>query len=139
MSLKYWLWAASAGLLTTGCIYSHRAPAVVYYTPPPVQVVTPTSDRPVTRVYAPPATAPTPAPPGVADSDVAIADSVSQLLKGDVGLAEASRNVMATVDGGVVTLRGTVVSEHERDEIAQRVRQLPGVKHVKDELAVDNR
>ncbi len=147
MKLNLILWAALPGLLSTGCIYSHRQPAVVYYTPPPVQVVTPqvmapTSDRPEVRVYPPPTgvTTPTaPAPPGVAESDVAVADSVSQLLKGDSGMISASRNVMATVDGGVVTLRGTVVADHDRDEIVQRVSQLPGVKRVRDELGVENR
>ena len=126
----------------TGCIQSHRHPVAVYATP--IAVPAATSNRPETRVYP---EAPSPAvvvppsspPPGVLASDVTLADSVSQLLKGDSGLADASRNVRASIDHGVVTLRGTVVADHDRDEIVQRVSQLSGVRGVRDHLGVELR
>ncbi len=155
LSSLMWLVAGSLSLIYGGgCIYSHRAPAVVY-TPapappttvpaPPAVVVAPTSDRPVARVYPGPSSAspealpPTAAPPSVSSTDVAVADSVRQLLKGNSDLAPVSHNVEATVDHGVVTLRGTVPAEHVKDEIAERVAKLPGVDHVSNQLAVEVR
>ncbi len=125
----------------TGCIQSHRHPVAVYTTP--MAVPAPTSESPAVRVYpdTPPAvvTPPSTPPPGVAGADVAVAESVSQLLKGDSSLADASRNIRASVDHGVVTLQGTVPSDHDRDEIVQRVSQLPGVVSVRDHLGVELR
>jgi osmotically-inducible protein OsmY len=112
-------------------------------------VVAPTSDRPAPQVYAPnsgsaavvpPNASPPTSPPGIPTSDVAVADSVRQLLKSDNSdLSRVANNVQASVDHGVVTLRGTVPADHVRDEIIMRVSKLPGVQHVHDELAVDFR
>ncbi len=124
----------------TGCIQSHRHPVAVYEGP--VAVPAATSERPDTRVYpGGPAivTPPTSPPPGVLSSDVKVAQEVSQLLKGDTSLADASSNIQASVDHGVVTLRGTVPADHDRDEIVQRVSQLPGVLGVRDQLGVELR
>jgi len=131
-------------LSITGCVRSHRA---AYYTPAPAVVTTPavvapTSDRTVERVYP---TAPTTVlvpstpPPAVVSSDVTVANSVSQLLKGDRSLAEATRNVEAFVSDGVVTLRGSVPTDHHRDEIVERISRLPGVASVRDQLGVELR
>ena len=117
-------------LFTGGCIESHRAEPVVYYNPPPA----PTSDRPAARVYASPTTTP---PPNVAASDVALANSVSELLKGDPHLAAATATVLVKVRNGVVRLEGSVTSAHDRDELVERVSQLPGVRSVKDELSLE--
>lgn len=117
-------------LLASGCVESHRAPPVVYYpTPPP-----PTSERPDARVYSNTPSAP---PPNVAASDVALANSVSQLLKGDSKLAAATATVLVKVRDGIVSLEGSVPSEHARDEIVERVSQLPGAREVRDELIVE--
>jgi len=146
-SIVGWLVSGSVCLVfAAGCVNSHRAPPVVYTPapPPPTVIVAPTSDRPVARVYpgpssTAPAGPPTVVPPaGVSSSDVAVADSVRQLLKGDSDLARVSNHVEATVDHGVVTLRGTVPAEHV-NEIEMRLRQLPGIVRVNDQLAVDLR
>jgi BON domain len=135
------LLCAPIAIVLPGCIQSHR-PVAVYTTP--VAVPAATSERPVVRVYpgTPPpvvVTPPSTPPPGVASADVTLAESVSQLLKGDVSLADASSNVQAIVDHGVVTLRGRVPTDHDRDEIVQRISQLPGVVRVHDELGVELR
>jgi osmotically-inducible protein OsmY len=75
----------------------------------------------------------------VSARDVAVADSVAQLFKSNTSLSDATRNVEATVDGGVVTLRGSVPSDHDRDELVMRVGRLPGVVRVHDQLGVDVR
>jgi hypothetical protein len=143
-SFKFACFCAALTFLAGGCARNHRA---VYDTQTPAPVVTstattttvpPTSDRPAARVYqAPPTvTPPSEPPPGVSASDVNIATSVSQLLKADSSLADASRNIEATVDNGVVTLRGSVPTDHDRDEIVGRISRLPGVARVHDHLGV---
>ncbi len=143
MKAGKWLWAVVPLSLLTGCVQSHRREVV--YTPEPV--LPPTSSRPEVRVYSTPTTpqppvvttTPVPAAPDAAPGDVAVATGISQLLKGDTHLASVSSNVEATVDNHVVTLRGTVPTEHDRDEIVQRVSQLPGVLRVNDQLGIDLR
>ena len=131
--------------MLSGCVQSHRAP-VVYYSPP--GSLSPTSQSPDVRVYSgavppPPVNAqPVPsvvAPAPVADPDVALAQSLSQLLKGDPGLAAISSKVSATVHHGVVTLRGSVPTENDRQEIKDRVSKLSGVAAVEDNLGIDLR
>ena len=145
--------------LASGCVQSHRAtrPAV-YVTPRPTTTVVttpatvvapaptvlpPTSDREAVRVYpsTPSVTVapPTAPPPGVATADVALADSVSQLLKSNTSMADATRNVEATVESGIVTLRGSVPTHHDRDELVLRISRLPGVVRVRDQLGVETR
>jgi len=123
----------------TGCIQSHHAAPVAVYEPIP-SPLTPTSDRPEARVYAPgqPAvSAPAVPPPAVRDSDVRLGQTISNLLKGDPHLADASGNVIATIENGVVTLHGKVPTEHDRYEIVERVSKLPGVAHVNDHLGIE--
>jgi len=73
------------------------------------------------------------------DPDVVLAQSVSRLLKGEPDLASVSRKVSATVQNGVVTLRGSVPSENDREEIKERISRLPGVFRVVDELGTELR
>jgi osmotically-inducible protein OsmY len=104
--------------------------------------MTPTSERQAPRVYpetvkpVPPPQPVAPPPAGVSANDIAIGQSINRLLKDDSGLAGVSGNVEATIDNGVVTLRGRVPSEHDRTEIADRIARLPGVAKVHDQLEV---
>lgn len=51
-------------------------------------------------------------------------------------MADKSLNYLsASVNNGVVTLRGTVPNEAERQKIDDQMRELAGVNQVKDELA----
>ena len=127
-------------VLVSGCESPRQSMA---YSPP---TVPPTSARPDVRVYSappPPVITEPPSsfatPPPVADPDVALAQSISQLLKGEPGLASISCNVEARVNHGFVTLRGTVPTENDRELIKDRVSKLPGVARVTDELGVDLR
>lgn len=139
---------------TPGCVHSHRGREVVYYTAPapaapPVPVVTvapppggvTVTPPPTSRVVSPDEAIEPPSepPPGVSSQDLALAESISKLLKNDAHMASISGNVQTTVDHGVVILRGTVPSENAMDEIASRVSKLPGVHHLEDHLAVSNR
>ena len=71
--------------------------------------------------------------------DLALAHSISQILQGNVIRPNLGQNITATIDNGTVTLRGGVISEHQRDEIVDHVRRLPGVEHVEDQLILDYR
>ncbi len=119
-----------------GCVYSHRQPEVVYYAPVPEPATTlpPTSENPAPRVYpgSPPAPAGT-----VLSSDVALAHSIRDVLKNDPNLAAVSDKVLVKVEGGIVSLKGTVPTEHDRDEIAGRISRLPGVRRLNDHLGID--
>lgn len=125
-------------VLLSGCVESHRSPAV-YYTSP--TTVPPVSERPDVRVYSAPVppVVTQPLPPPVSDPDVALGVAISQLLKGQPSLASISSKVSATVSHGVVTLKGTVPTDNDREEIKERVAKLPGVAGVTDELGVDLR
>jgi hypothetical protein len=116
--------------LMGGCIQSHR---VGYANPAPP---TPTSDRPESMVYPGTVTSAERTPPGATVGDLEVAQEVSQLLKTDPHLAAASRNVMVIVKNGVVTLEGTTLAEHDRDEIVERIGLLPGVARVDDRLGL---
>jgi osmotically-inducible protein OsmY len=47
-------------------------------------------------------------------------------------------SVDATVREGIVTLSGTVLHEHERDEAERAAANVPGVAGIKDHILVDN-
>ena len=131
---------------TSGCVHSHRGREVVYYTAPapasppvPVVTVAPPTSRVVTVAPEESIEPPSEPPPGVSNQDLALAESISKLLKNDAHMASISGNVQTTVDRGVVILRGTVPSENAMDELASRISNLPGVHHLEDHLAVSNR
>lgn len=143
MSIRTLGWIVPAALCA-GCIESHHPELVA--TPPPAVPLAPTSDRPGTpSVYAVPGypgwPSPPPAnpPPGVDNTDVQVAQEVGALLKDDPNLSGPSSNVVVTVNRGVVTLRGTVAAEHDRDEMVERIAKLPGVTGVNNKLGVDLR
>ena len=125
--MKIALVVSALALLAGGCIESHHA-RVVYYTPAP------TSDRTDVRVYS---TQPTAPPPNVVTSDVALADQISGLLKGDSHMRDISQSVLVKVKDGGVDLRGSVPSENARAEIVDRVSLLPGVRSINNELGVE--
>jgi BON domain len=129
MRLSRWIFLLF--VVPTGCIQSHRAPPVVYYAPA-TPVLTPTSDSPAPRVYAPVA------PPDVSPGDLSTAEAVQHLLNDDAHLAGASADVLVTVRGGVVTLRGTTPTEHDRYEIVERVAKIPGIVKVDDQLGISD-
>ena len=161
----FWLFSFVGLLLmvaASGCAKSHRSREVVYtppagepvYTPvapalaPPPVSVTPPSPPAIPegsepRVYtAPPeevVNPPSSPPPGVSSRDVAVAESISKLLRNDAHMASISGNVQTTVEQGVVTLRGTAPSGNALDEIAMRVGKLPGVGHLHNQLSISNR
>jgi osmotically-inducible protein OsmY len=71
-----------------------------------------------------------------ADSERRMANRVVGHEIFEMMVADKSLNYMsASVNDGVVTLRGTVPNEIERKRINDRMLELAGVNHVQDELA----
>jgi len=135
-------WIAMPLLAAGGCVHSHRDPVV--FAPVPAEVVAPTSGGTVQRVYPDnravivqkPIVAPGPI---VAGRDLATADIIRQLFEADTGLAATARNVQIAVDDGRVIMRGTVASDHDRDELERRLARLPGVGRVDNRLELELR
>jgi len=61
---------------------------------------------------------------------------VRNLIAGDAYLKGASRNVDVEVIRGAAILRGTVISEYDREELAARIGQVPGVTVIDNRLVV---
>lgn len=135
------IWMALPLSLAAGCVQSHRAPVV--YVPPPTTttIVTPTSERPVVRVY-PPATALETVPPVTTttvvptSSDLAMADTIRKMFDADPSFSSATKNVQVGVYHGTVTLRGTVPLREDSDELQRRIQTIPGVVQVDNQLEV---
>ena len=133
MRISKLLWALLPIPLFAACAHNNRGGSEGYYDNEALQPP-PTSERAEPRVY--PAPAKGEAPSGVSDRDTIVAEEVSRLLKSDPELAGASNRVLAVVENGVVKLRGTVPAEHYRTEMAERMRRLPGVVRVDDDLGI---
>jgi len=133
-----------AGVLLAGCVSSHRREYVYSPAYSPAPVVTPTGPS-TARVYPevppppPPPTTVAPAQSSVttSSSDVALAESVRGVLRN--GTTSPVGRVEASVYHGVVTLRGSVPSDLDRQALVSRVSNLPGVVRVDDQLMADNR
>lgn len=91
---------------------------------PPVAAVQPAS---------PPAAAPAPAAPQPSPDEV-LAERIARALRDT--RAVPGQGVDATVDGGVVTLYGTVPSPEDRGKVADFVAKIEGVGSVVNKLVV---
>jgi hyperosmotically inducible protein len=69
------------------------------------------------------------------EGDLKITQSIRRMLIDDKSLSTAHNVKIVTVDG-VVTLRGPVVSEQERNTIANKATQVAGVRKVENQLEV---
>lgn len=79
----------------------------------------------------------TPAQPAGAERDRAITEEVRAMIRHDSAISALAESIDIQTASGVVTLRGRVASQEEKDTIAARVRQVPGVLSINNELEVD--
>ena len=129
MNLRPVKWLALISLLPLGCVYSHYPPTTTTYTT--TSEVAPTSTREAVRVY-PDTTTRANVPP----EEWATAHAIRDLIASDPYVKGAARNVDVEVIRGAVILRGTVVSEYDRQELAARIARQPGVVSVDNRLVV---
>lgn len=83
-----------------------------------------------------PAAAPTPAPQdqGSGEVDMAITDALRSAIRDRRELSAEAHALVVTTREGVVTLRGAVADETERDAVLSLAHALPGVQRVDDRL-----
>jgi osmotically-inducible protein OsmY len=105
--------------------------------------LTPTSGEPEQRVYTTDqttVTAPTSVdtpPPGAAADNWNVAEAIRQKLTEDPTLAPLGSSLITQVgNDGVVTLKGSVRTEKEKQRVADAIASVPGVKSVNDEMKV---
>ena len=137
-SLSKLVWLSVPVLLVAGCAANHRDSSVSY-SPALSDSFSPTSDRSDTRMYAtPPVTGVDVAtvPSGASPQDWTIAQEVRSLLMSDQKIGKAQ--MAAVVNNGVVTLRGNVRNERERERLRAEIARLPGVQRVDDQLEFKN-
>jgi len=68
--------------------------------------------------------------------DVDLTRRVRQAVVKDKSLSTTAKNIKIITNNGVVTLRGPVKSEQERDKIAAKAQQIAGAKQVENHLEV---
>jgi hypothetical protein len=100
--------------------------------PKPAAVTEPV--KPVAATPSPPAPPPAPVAAPKPSPDEALAARVQRALRD--ARAVPGQGVDATVDGGVVTLYGTVPSREDRGKIGDYVAGIPGVHSVVNKLVV---
>ena len=127
-------------VLSTGC-YSHTAAMARR----PV-VVAPVSQSPEARVYETPVTVSPPTTVVVPSTtttvpaaDVDIAMGLRRAFESNPALKAALADADIEVNGGAVTLRGAVPTEHDRETLTELVSKYPGVHSVEDHLKVELR
>ncbi len=81
------------------------------------------------------ATAPS-AVPAMSEADRALALRVEETLRQDTTLASAARNIQVHVNGGEVTLRGSVSNQQEKTNLGSKAQQVMGVTRVNNQLDV---
>lgn len=134
---KNLVWLTVPLLLVVGCSENHRDMSVSY-SPALSESVSPTSDRPETRVYPAPSSSGEVAnvPPGASPQDWKLAQEIQSLLMSDRTVGKAP--VAAVVNNGVVTLRGEVRNKKERARLREEIANLPGVTRVDDQTEYKN-
>lgn len=70
------------------------------------------------------------------ESDLTITKNIRQSLMDDNSLSTDAKNVKIITVNGVVTLRGPVNNDRERNEIARKARAIAGVKNVDNQLEI---
>jgi osmotically-inducible protein OsmY len=63
-----------------------------------------------------------------------VADKVNGVVR--QGFAERAGDIQVTVKNGVVTLRGKVASEAQKQELENQIKAVPGVNQVDDQLTI---
>ena len=114
-------------VIGAGC-YSHQAAMARN----PV-VIAPVSESPAVRVY-PVAPSSTTSP-----SDMQTAMGIRNAIEANPALKAALINADIEVNGGAVTLRGTVPTANDRETLRELVSKYPGVRSVEDDLGVELR
>jgi osmotically-inducible protein OsmY len=69
-------------------------------------------------------------------ADIRLAAAVRRAIENDKSLSTSAHNIKLVANGGVVTLRGPVASDEEKQKVAQIAGSVDGVKNVDNNLDV---
>jgi osmotically-inducible protein OsmY len=72
------------------------------------------------------------------EADRTITQNIRQAVVADESLSTNAKNVKIITVDGAVTLRGPVKSEKEKADIANKAKQIAGVKRVDNQLEIAN-
>jgi len=90
----------------------------------------------------PPATSPSGVPPSgsgqTSVTDEALEQRVASSLREDTALAALAPNITVDANNGTVTLKGSVNSSQQRTAIESKVRSIPGVTQVTNNLEISS-
>lgn len=81
---------------------------------------------------------PTPTDQGMSEGDTAITKAIRKDIMADRTLSMDAQNVKIITRDGMVTLRGRVDSEEERNRVAEAARRADGVRSVDNQVEVAN-
>ena len=70
------------------------------------------------------------------EADRKITQQIRQAVTKDDSLSTSAQNVTIVTQGGKVTLRGAVKSQGEKQKIAEKAKQVSGVKNVDNQITV---
>ncbi|MBA2368977.1 MAG: BON domain-containing protein [Candidatus Protochlamydia sp.] len=73
------------------------------------------------------------------EADRTVTAQVRRVIMEDDSLSTNGKNVKIITINGVVTLRGPVNSDREKNEIGRKAREVTGVKNVDNQLEVNTR
>lgn len=85
---------------------------------------------------SPPSSQDPPSSQATPGSDTQMAAKVRQAIMQDPTAGTAAHNVKVSSHNGMVTLRGRVTSEEEKDAIVAKAKQVAGDANVKDDITV---
>ena len=135
--------------VSIGCISCARNNSRLVYRDTVEPELTPTSSRPVSRVYAEPDFVVSPAATidesgepilvpeeSATDETETLSGAVKRILSDNPDVD--ATNVRASVRHGILILTGRARSETERQEIHNQLASIPGVDRVDDKLEVDS-
>lgn len=71
-----------------------------------------------------------------AQRDLDISQEIRRELQADASLSSNAKNVTINTTNGVVTLKGTVTNDIERDTVALKARSVSGVNRLINQLSI---
>ena len=89
------------------------------------------------RLYAADQAQPTPMDQGNSEADLRTTQAIRKEIVANETLSMNAHNVKIITVDGVVTLRGPVKNETEKNEVVATAQRAPGVKRVNDQLEIE--
>lgn len=133
---RYTLLAAGCLIGLAACDQPEPPPAAPTTPPPAAKTPPPAPDNTANNAKDADGTTKTPMDQSNAPADIEISATIRRAIMDQKGMSTNAQNCKIITENGVVTLRGTVDSQGEKDSIASIANTTPGVLRVVNELEV---